>query len=112
MLSTFSLKAQQNSFDIALSYGLYNAPLIERQVSLGRRETFLERAQSKTFLAADFEYRLPNNWIISTGFLEGRFAYVEDVRTYVVSYPSDLNGTGYESHLYIAACYSMNYRKN
>lgn len=72
-LATKTLLAQQGRYDIAVSYGFYQAPNYEHAVN-------------KPFLAADFDYHIVKRWTISTGFLSGQFLYFEDWRSNAFDY--------------------------
>lgn len=88
------LFAQKGNYDIAVSYGFYKAPTYTQAVN-------------KSFLAADFDYKLLKQWTISTGFLNGQFAYFEDWRSNAYTYESSTNAKGYDSHIYLTLLYSI-----
>lgn len=95
IVSSRYVSAQQYRYDVALSAGFYQAP-------------DYKRAQSKQFLAADFDYHLSERWTISSGFMSGQFAYYEDYRNNITWYGDPYrNADGYESHTYLTAGYSL-----
>ncbi|QMW05446.1 hypothetical protein [Spirosoma foliorum] len=93
-IGTKTLFAQQGKYDIAVSYGFYQAPMYKQAVN-------------KNFFAADFDYYIAKRWAISSGFLSGQFAYYEDYRSNAYSNDDYTNAKGYESHAYLTASYSV-----
>ena len=97
-LGVQTLLAQGNRYDIALSGGFYQAPKYTH-------------ATNRPFLAADFDYHIWKRWTISTGFLNGQFAYFEDWRSDTFDYQDYTNAKGYESHVYFTGSYSAIQKK-
>ncbi|MFD2937381.1 hypothetical protein [Spirosoma flavum] len=95
-LLSFSLQAQQKSYDIAISYGRYVTPI-------------LYQSQVKTYLSADFEYHLTNRWSISSGLMKGTFGYYDGFPTKRSNgtYMEVPNSEGADYQGYVLAKYAL-----
>lgn len=94
-----SVLAQQKSYDVAFSYGIYTAPS-------------LKQSHFKEYLLSDFSYRLTKRWTITSGFIAGQFNYYDDIRSNadseVTKYTTaNTNARGYDLHTYALAKYTL-----
>lgn len=97
LISPVLVQAQQRSYDIAVSYGVYNSP-------------DFKNSNPKKYFSADFDYHLSRRLTISSGFKIGRFAYYDDVRSndpLSVITIDNTNALGEELHAYALVKYKI-----
>ena len=95
LIFPFFCQAQQRSYDIGVSYGIYNSPSFKN-------------SNARKYFSADFDYHLSTHLTVSSGFKLGRFAYYDDIRSNEpasVWRADNTNALGEELHAYAMAKY-------
>lgn len=90
--------AQSQAYDIVPMYGIYKGP-------------DLDRIKHKSAIGIDFDYHLSGKWVLTAGFVQGRFRYVDEIRTFLhlqlEDGPDATNAEGFDYHLYVLSSYAL-----
>lgn len=99
---SMSAMAQKKTYDIAVSYGGYNSPILYQN-------QFYDMKNIKHYFSADFDYHLTNRWTISSGFMSGKFGYYDSfpVKLANGTYTDEPNSRGFDLHGYAMAKYAV-----
>ncbi|CCH01101.1 hypothetical protein FAES_3092 [Fibrella aestuarina BUZ 2] len=98
LLAPLSALAQEQAYEVAVSYGAFTSPSFNQQ-------------KARDYFSADFDYHLSRRWTIASGFMTGRFNYFDNTRsndpTGILYGPDGTNARGYELYGYGMAKYAL-----